>query len=360
MRTFGLTLLVAALLAWPVPARGAKVVWLCDPASRPNPCTAGLGTTVLSPDGDVLGRQKVTAARRAPVDCFYLYPTVSAQPRPVATLRIDPEERGIARLQASQYSRLCNVYAPMYRQQTIAGLSAGNATPKQMAIAYRSVLAGWRAFLRRSAGRGFVLIGHSQGSELLRRLIAAKIDPVARLRRRLLSAQLPGGNIAVRKGDVVGGDFQNIPACLSPPQLGCVVAYSAFNEAVPADTLYGRVNGPFNPGDPDKLDVLCTNPAALAGGAAPLQPLFTRSGEDLGAIGVPPANVATPWFALRGAYTGECSDADGAHVLQVTGSPALAPFPDATWGLHLGDVNLALGDLLARVRAEIRAYTTRA
>jgi hypothetical protein len=50
----------------------------------------------------------------------------------------------------------------------------------------------------------------------------------------------------------------------------------------------------------------------------------------------------------------------GATVLMVkpvgTAQP-LQPEPDATWGLHLVDVNLALGDLVDAVRAQSRAYT---
>jgi hypothetical protein len=29
--------------------------------------------------------------------------------------------------------------------------------------------------------------------------------------------------------------------------------------------------------------------------------------------------------------------------------------PDATWGLHVADANIALGDLVSLMRAEIRA-----
>ncbi|MEA2169345.1 MAG: hypothetical protein QOF76_2645 [Solirubrobacteraceae bacterium] len=333
----------------------ARTVWLCHPGTAANPCTKPLTTSVLNTAGKVLRVRRIRAARHPKVDCFYVYPTVSEQPTNLANRHIDPEERSIAQLQASHYSQYCAVYAPMYRQQTLAGLAGGNATPEEANVAYRSVLRAFRAFLRAGHGRGFVLIGHSQGSEILRRVVAEEIDGAPALRRRMLSAQLLGGNIAVAKGTGVGGDFQHVPACFSAQQLGCVVAYSTFGEPVPADAVYGRVNGPFNPGDPATLDVLCTNPADLEGGPAALDSFFPSAG-GLEIVGVPPAKVSTPWYELRGAYTGACSDADGAHVLHVDGTPELTPFPDATWGLHLADVNIALGDLLGLVRTETKVY----
>ena len=46
-------------------------------------------------------------------------------------------------------------------------------------------------------------------------------------------------------------------------------------------------------------------------------------------------------------------------MLQVTGTPgapALRPIPLPTWGLHLTDANIALGDLEALVRRQARGY----
>ena len=45
----------------------------------------------------------------------------------------------------------------------------------------------------------------------------------------------------------------------------------------------------------------------------------------------------------------QCASRDGARVLMVRPvgeSQDLEPSPDSTWGLHLADVNLVLGDVL--------------
>ena len=68
----------------------------------------------------------------------------------------------------------------------------------------------------------------------------------------------------------------------------------------------------------------------------------------------------TPWVEFDHAYTGGCSSADNANVLQIQDQPGAAhlhPVPDATWGLHLADANIALGNLVDVVGSEERAYT---
>ncbi len=72
-------------------------------------------------------------------------------------------------------------------------------------------------------------MGHSQGTFVLRRMVREEVDPKPKVRRKLVSAILLGGNVTVRKGRDVGGDFKHIRACRSKRQLGCVIAFSAFN-----------------------------------------------------------------------------------------------------------------------------------
>ena len=118
--------LVAGLVG--APAAHAGVEWLCRPGLGDDPCTVPPDTARYAPDGRFLGRDDPKPARRR-IDCFYVYPTVSGQPTPAATRRVDPELRSIARYQAARYSRTCRVYAPLYRQVTLAGLdTAGRPT----------------------------------------------------------------------------------------------------------------------------------------------------------------------------------------------------------------------------------------
>ena len=57
--------------------------------------------------------------------------------------------RSIARFQAARYAGTCRVFAPVYRQVTLAGLST--AAPADRERAYRDVRAAWRDYLRSTA-----------------------------------------------------------------------------------------------------------------------------------------------------------------------------------------------------------------
>jgi hypothetical protein len=357
-----LTVATAALfvgLLVPSAAGAAEPVWLCKPGIPNNPCEPSLRTTVVSPAGQPLGVRNVQRARHPKIDCFYVYPTVSDQPTGNANFNIDPELRSVALYQAARYSQVCRVFAPVYRQGTVRALLGLATTPVDFQLAYADVLSSWRAYLQKyNHRRGVVLIGHSQGTFHLRRLVSEQIDPNANLRRKLVSAILLGGNATVRQGQDVGGDFTNIHTCHFAWQIRCVMGFSTFNAPVPANALFGRAG----PG----LQVVCTNPASLRGGAARLRSIVptepfapgTLIGAATGAVGFTVPAVQTPWVETT-AFTGQCQAANGANVLQIAGlpgAPTLHPVPDATWGLHLVDANIALGNLVDTVRVQAFIY----
>jgi Protein of unknown function (DUF3089) len=357
------------VLAGPGAAQ-ARTVWLCKPGQAPNPCAESLQTTEISSDGAA----KVVnppVVRHPRIDCFYVYPTVSDQTTVNANLDIDPQQTAIARYQASRFSQRCRVFAPMYRQLTLTGISTGSFPPDATQIAYGDVRSAWREYMKRyNKGRGVVLVGHSQGTGMLTQLIRRKIDPFRGARRRLISALLLGGNVTVKQGSDVGGSFKRVRACHSKRDRHCVVAYSSFNQPPPADTVFGKPSGAlvdaFGQANPADTEVLCSNPAALGGGSAALQTLTPTSpfpgtlglGIQLLFNGAPPT-ASTPWVQPQDHYTGLCQRSNGSNVLMISpvgSARTLAPIPDATWGLHLADVNIALGNLVDLVRTQSRAY----
>ena len=139
-----------------------------------------------------------------------------------------------------------------------------------------------------------------------------------------------------------------------------MVAFSAFGGPVPDDAIYARTNGAG-------LEALCTNPAALAGGPAPLTTVYPTEPFAPGTIATlssasrdrPLPEVRTPWLEYGGAYRGRCDAGDGANALRISPAPGAAQLnavPDATWGLHVEEFNLVLGDLTALVRKQARRY----
>jgi hypothetical protein len=318
---------------------------------------------VVEPDG----RRHVVddqAAKAPPVDCFYLYPNVSHQLGDNADLHVDPQETAIAELEASPFSQTCRVFAPMYREDT--GQAKGtSAQAVASRTAYGSVVSAWNDYLAHyNDGRGVVLIGHSEGSDQLAHLLADHIDQVPNVRSHFVSALVTGADLLVYKSGY--GPFRTIGVCMSVSQTGCVVAYNAFAQTPSSRAIFGKPSiGEFHG---LAVEDVCTNPANLAGGTGKLISLYRTqldtedvAGSDSeGILQLDPPTVSTPWIEYDGGYTGTCiQTSDGYHVLIVhrTGQvPALSATPDAAWGLHVDDPNLAMGNLVDLVRSEASAY----
>ena len=345
-------------------AASAKTVWLCKPGRAANPCARSLTTTVIEPDGSRT-MERARPARKPKIDCFYVYPTVSGQDRINATRTAEAEQKAVAEQQAARFSQVCRLFAPVYRQLTLRAIG-GEIPAAAAARAYGDVRSAWLDYLRNhNRGRGVVLIGHSQGTYILRALVKEVIDRRPKARRRLVSALLLGGNVLVKKRDDSGGDFRHIRACRAPRQTGCVIGYSAFYGTPPADARFGRASDRAGmEADPAEHEVLCTNPAALGGGSGTLEPYCdtTPLPGPLGALtDAPAASVSTRWISVPGLYRASCRREGGAAWLRVRPVPG-DPRPLVTermgpgWGLHLYDVNLALGNLVEVVRGQAKAY----
>ena len=352
----------------------AETVWVCKPGQAENPCRESLRTTIYASNGTSRVVDPPIPASPS-VDCFYVYPTVSNQPGPNASKDIDPEIEAIVRYQAWRFSQQCDVYAPVYRQITVPALLSQGAitTPEARQRAYGDVLEAWRDYMaNHNRGRGVVLVGHSQGTFVLRRLLRTEIDPRPAVRKQLVSAVLLGGNVLVKQGRDRGGDFQHVPACTAPAQARCVIAYSAFNETPPSNPRFGRPPpGPDPvtglPGGPG-LEVVCNNPASLgANRATPAETLVPGEPFPPGFIalamtqlyGGAQPSAPTPWLQPPDRYTARCERSNGANVLMVRpigNARRLNPSPDDTWGLHLVDVNIALGDLQRTVAGQVRTH----
>ena len=344
-------------------------VWLCRPGLAADPCTSPLTTTIVPRRGATHIERAFPAGNPA-VDCFYVYPTISGESTINADRAIDFREQEIAIAQASRFSQVCRVFAPVYRQITLSALEhPAQITIAHALIAYDSVLSAFRDYLAHyNHGRGIVFIGHSQGAAILIRLLKQEVDGVPPLRRRLVSALLMGGNVTVRKGRSVGGDFSHIPACRTSRETGCVVAYSSFATKPPENSQFGRTTSDAGvrllaPHDlSPNIEVMCVNPASLAGGTGVLDPYIPSLVLAFLPSGSAPA-VRTLWVAFPGEYSARCESSGNATWLQVTHigaatgrRPLLTHLQDPALGLHVLDVSIALGNLVRLVRDEAAAY----
>ena len=107
---------------------------------------------------------------------------------------------------------------------------------------------------------------------------------------------------------------------------------------------------------------MCVNPASPAGGTGVLDPYIPSLVLAFLPAGSAP-KVQTPWVSFPGEYDARCESSGNADWLQVThigGStdqrPLVTHLRDPAFGLHVLDVNIALGNLVQLVRDEAAAY----
>jgi Protein of unknown function (DUF3089) len=341
-------------------ASAASTVWLCKPGMPDDPCAQSQATTAVTATGTTSASSPKPTASTS-FACFYVYGTVSREPSVNADLQRGKAEINAALVGASPFSPDCQIYAPIYRQVTLADLVAHpdlNFGPAETVTAYDSIKAGFEDFLNHELdGRPFAVIGESQGAAMLNLLLGRLVDDVPALRAKLVAAIILGGNVEVPAGRLVGGTFQHIPACSRPGETGCVIAYSSFPSTPPAGSLFGRpgqgVSLQSNQTARQGLQVVCVNPAALSGGPATLGSVF----PSLGAL-------PTPWVSYPGLYTARCERSDGASWLNVTKAtgpadhrPTVTEEGGPTYGYHVWDLSLAQHNLVSDVAAAEITWT---
>jgi hypothetical protein len=338
-------------------------VWLCRPGMAADPCTSSLQTEVVLASG-ARSVVNVSVASASKFDCFYAYPTVSQETTLNSDLSIQKAEIATAIAQASRFSTVCRVWAPMYRQFTLfalqkiltQGVTANDLTVLE--TAYQSLKSGFEDYLAHyNDGRPIIFIGHSQGASLLVSLLKQVVDDNPALRSRLVLAMVLGANVVVADGSREGGSFSYIPVCSSKGEAGCVIAYSSFPGQPPATSLFGR------PGQGVSIlseqlattgvHVVCVDPAAIGGGKAVLDPFFPTEGL-----------IAVPWVEYPDLYAASCETGGGATWLQVTKTsgasdrrPVVTEPAGPDWGYHDYDINLALGNLIADTAAAEKTWS---
>lgn len=257
-----MTLPAALLLAFGLLAGGCRTARPSgdyDPRSTPAaPDYARLENWAAHPQkpdpADRVPRQAglADAQAEAPVDVFFLHPTIYGRNRDDGTawnasagderLNRATDESTIL-YQASIFNGAGRVYAPRYRQAHLRSFNADFKTPGDRALdtAYTDVLASFAYFLAHRGGneRPFILAGHSQGARHALRLLRERIEGTP-LQNRLVAAYIVGW-------PVPDTALTKIPPCRTPEQTGCFCSWRTWERD------YGRRMA-------DQPGVVCTNP----------------------------------------------------------------------------------------------------
>lgn len=342
--------------------------WLCRPAQE-DACRQPASATIVFADGR-LSRDGFTPAADPPVDCFYVYPTVSRDATANSDIIPGPEEKEIVRQELERFGATCRLYAPMYRQVTVAALRkmmAGEPTGSNREMAYADVKAAWRYYLANdNGGRGVVLIGHSQGAGLLTRLLAAEIDGQP-AHDRMISALLIGATVETPQAAAIGGTFRHTPLCATADSLFCVISYSAFRADLPPpqDSLFGVASTAG-------MRAACVNPAEIDGSQGRLKAILPVATAMFDEFAAPQPwttdnpKVETPFVMVPGLLSATCVSRGGFSYLAVSvdvepadkrtdaisGDVVVDGRVQPQWGLHVIDMHLAMGNLVDIVQRQ--------
>ena len=161
----------------------------------------------------------------APVDVFFIHPTLYFKGKSWNADVDDQQTNGLVdkytiRQQASVFNGSCKVYAPRYRQATLATFSdsKGNGR-KALDTAYNDIRSAFLYYLAHyNHGRPIIIASHSQGTFHAQKLLKEFFENDPKLRKQLVAAYLIGGAVAQNM-------FANIPQGDSASQTGCFVAW---------------------------------------------------------------------------------------------------------------------------------------
>lgn len=159
--------------------------------------------------------------RTAPADVFFVHPT-TFRGSPVWIAPFDASDTAaplnppVLLDQVSVFNGCCRLYAPHYRQATLAALKV----PAAMDVAYGDIARAFRYYIaHRNHGRPFIIASHSQGTAHAIRLLQEEILKTP-LKQRLVAAYLIGGYVPDTFGEL------GLPICVDARQTGCVLSYN--------------------------------------------------------------------------------------------------------------------------------------
>ena len=344
--------------------------WLCLPEKAgADACAVDLTSTTVNAGNEapLTVTETFAAAEDPAIDCFYVYPTVSTDDSGNSDLIANEAELRVVNVQFARFAEACRLYAPMYRQVTMKGLRErmmGITDSYDEQIGYQDVKAAWDYYMEHeNNGRGVILVGHSQGARMIQFLL--QNDIIGKPSQDVLISAMPiGFTFPVDKATQT---FEGMPLCTSKDQTGCMISYASFrnDSPPPATSRFGYV-------EEEGMQAACVNPGDLTGDGV-LKPYLSNvvdGGGNAPAFAGPDVEVTTPYASLPGLLTAECVE-DGNHTylaITTNGDPA-DPRTDRIagdvyilgnvakdWGMHLGDMHLAMGNLIEIAKAEGAAW----
>lgn len=248
---------------------------------------------------------------------------------------------------ASPFASAGEIWAPRYRQAAI-GAFLTDKPEGQMALdaAYKDVLLAFDDFVSKvQKDRPIILAGHSQGALHLTHLLKDRVagKPIA---KRIVAAYAVGWPVSVETDLPEMG----LPACASPDQTGCILAWQSFAEPAEYERIlkvYDATTG-FNGQSRANSAMLCTNP--LTGGAAP------EAGVEANLGTLKPSDDMKTGELIKAAVPARC---DQRGFLLIGDPPELGPYVLPGNNYHVYDYPLFWANVRADALWRVQKFLAR-
>ena len=327
-----------------------------------------------------------TSSRSRPIRPRRSTASTSIRPSPPIraswpTMAKEPAELLVVEQQFARFGASCRLFAPVYRQFTLTALvgvhdwpSAAPAPARGRPRPYDDVRDAWNYYLAHdNHGRGVVLIGHSQGSGVLTELIKREIDGKPE-QKQLVSAILMGTQPGrPRQAATWAATSSPCPCAMRPARLGCAIAYASFRDTARRRPIRASAGRARRAGPGGRLrqsgqsrrrrGSRCTpiwppRRRAIAAAAPSSRRRGSRARRSPRPSSACPA-CSAPSAPRRPSSTTSPSTSTPTRrprTSDINGDVVFGGQVQKDWGLHLIDANLAMGNLVAIVRAEGRAW----
>jgi hypothetical protein len=212
----------------PAPNYDNAYFWVAHPDKKD---TSDLVPMTLDISGDLANKD---------VDVFFVHSTGFVGPGGWnSTMEIENSEAQsieyMLSSMASIFNGCCNIYAPHYREANIQSFMPEKFEfgTQALDLAYQDVAQAFDYYLQHfNKGRPFIVVGHSQGTTHALRLLEEKVDNTP-LFQHLVAAYVVGYWLPK---DKFSRGFEQITACTSADQTGCIVSYDTYGQGGQLDS----------------------------------------------------------------------------------------------------------------------------
>ncbi|MFH0865290.1 MAG: DUF3089 domain-containing protein, partial [Bacteroidota bacterium] len=317
-------------------------------------------------------------------DVFCIYPTTAPYIAVAQNFAICDSQKTRARAalwEYNQYTQFGRIYAPYYRQASLAAIALPHLLPgsrqKQADIldtAVTDVIGAYDYYIKHdNHGKKVILLGHSQGAIMLALMLRKMETDTVKFQThldRIFLAVLVGMECGpyVAKDSLTGGWWQTIPICQNPLDTDCVMSWATNLYGMPFTSvkndvsineilmnkgyLYSTLDTSIHEVKMDPLNYIPPTDVSLS-----VYPLYCFGSHDY--------DVSTRFIGYTNMYHGSIENPDAANYglmierLTVPNDYRYNPLDSADYGdCHKWDMYVSQGDVIDLIWQKINQTTT--